>query len=156
MESAFYRCAGARNRNRTLRVHGINAPCLTAHKPPFPDLRIMLLISIILFITSITKFLPEQRVDRDRMIQSYARSSTSTKNSQNKTMHRRGRSAALNFRNHFGGHSVMVVVRASHRISSYSYSAKRYSVKRYSYSMAVLTAAMPIVDRGGSRELADQ
>jgi hypothetical protein len=27
--------------------------------------------------------------------------------------------------------------RASHRISSYSYSAKRYSVKRYSYSMAV-------------------
>ena len=44
----------------------------------------------------------------------------------------------------------------SHRISSYSYSAKRYSVKRYSvrrggrysYSMAVGTAAMPIVDRG--------
>ena len=32
----------------------------------------------------------------------------------------------------------------SHRISSYSYSAKRYSVKRYSYSMAVGTAAMPI------------
>ncbi len=31
----------------------------------------------------------------------------------------------------------MGVVRASHRISSYSYSAKRYSVKRYSYSMAV-------------------
>ncbi len=43
-------------------------------------------------------------------------------------------------------------VRASHRISSYSYSAKRYSVRRggrYSYSMAVLTSAMPIVDRGG-------
>jgi len=49
-----------------------------------------------------------------------------------------------------------MVVRASHRISSYSYSAKRYSVKRYSYSMAVLTAAMPTVDRGGSRLLADQ
>ena len=43
----------------------------------------------------------------------------------------------------------------SHRISSYSYSAKRYSAKRYSYSMAVGTAAMPIVDRGGLRETAD-
>ena len=81
---------GARARNRTLRVHGINAPCLTAHKPPFPNLRIMLLISIILFITSITKFLPEQRVDWDGMIQLRARSSTSTstststKNSQKK------------------------------------------------------------------------
>ena len=93
-------------------MHGINAPCLTAHKPPFPDLRITLLISIILFVTSITKFLPEQRVDRDGMIQLRARSSTSTstKNSQNKTMHRSGRSAALNLRNHFGGHSVMVAV----------------------------------------------
>ena len=50
---------------------------------------------------------------------------------------------------------VMRAVRASHRISSYSYSAKRYSVKRYSYSMAVGTAAMPIVDRGGLRETAD-
>jgi len=70
----------------------------------------MLLISTIL---SITKFPPEQRVDRDGMIQSYDRlsTSTSTKNSQNKTMHRSGRSAALNFRNHFGGHSVMVVGR---------------------------------------------
>ena len=29
-------------------------------------------------------------------------------------------------------------VRASHRISSYSYSAKRYSEKRYSYSKAVI------------------
>ncbi len=28
-------------------------------------------------------------------------------------------------------------------------------MKRYSYSMAVQTAAIPIVDRGGSRELAD-
>jgi mRNA interferase MazF len=37
--------------------------------------------------------------------------STSTKNSQNKIMHRSGRSTALDFRNHFGGHSVMVVVR---------------------------------------------
>jgi len=105
---------GARNRNRTPRVHGINAPCLTAHKPPFPNSRIMLLISVILSITSITKFLPEQRVDRDGMIQLRARSSTSTststKNSQNKTMHRSGRSASLNFRNHFGGHSVMVAV----------------------------------------------
>jgi hypothetical protein len=27
-------------------------------------------------------------------------------------MHRSGRPAALNFRNHFGGHSVMVVVLA--------------------------------------------
>ena len=80
----------------------------------------MLLISIILFITSITKFLPEQRVDRDGMIQLRARSSTSTststKNSQNKTMHRSGRSAALNFRNHFGGHSEMVAARAWQRM----------------------------------------
>jgi hypothetical protein len=51
---------GARNRNRTLRVHGINPTSVTAHKPPFPNSRIMLLISISL---SITKFLPEQRVD---------------------------------------------------------------------------------------------
>ena len=90
-------------------MHGINAPCLTAHKPPFPNSRIMLLISISL---SITKFLPEQRVDQDGMIQSHDGSSTSTststKNSQNKTMHRSGRSASLNFRNHFGGHSMMV------------------------------------------------
>jgi hypothetical protein len=88
-------------------VHGINATSVTAHKPPFPDSRIMLLISISL---SITKFLPEQRVDQDGMIQLSDRSSTSTKNSQNITMHRSGRSAAVNFRNHFGGHSVMVAV----------------------------------------------
>jgi hypothetical protein len=127
---------GARARNRTRRVHGINATCVTAHKPPFPNSRIILLISISL---SFTKFPPEHRVEQDGMRQSYDRSSTrtSTKNIQNKTMHRSGRSAALNLRNHFGGHSVMVAVRASHRISSYSYSAKRYSVKRYSYSMAV-------------------
>jgi hypothetical protein len=203
---------GARARNRTLRVHGINATFVTAHKPPFPDSRIMLLISVSL---SITKFPPEQRVDQDGMIQLDERSSTSTstaslststKKSQNKTMHRSGRSESLNFRNHFGGHSVMVAVRAicpspffssaalrrrkktdpqhgpcscqswprrheadggqeepdgrsvslpsglpgggvtcsyracvraSHWISSYSYSAKRYSVQRYSYSMAV-------------------
>ena len=91
-------------------VHGINATSVTAHKPPFPDSRIMLLTSVSL---SITEFPPEQRVDQDGMIQLDARSSTSTststKNSQNKTMHRSGRSAALNFRNHFGGHSVMVV-----------------------------------------------
>jgi hypothetical protein len=37
-------------------VHGINAPSVTAHKPPFPNSRIMLLISISL---SITKFQPE-------------------------------------------------------------------------------------------------
>jgi hypothetical protein len=78
----------------------------------------MLLISI---SQTITKFLPKQRVDQDGMIQLSVRSSTSTStstaslsastnNSQNKTMHRRGRSAALNFRNHFGGHSVMVAV----------------------------------------------
>ena len=82
------------------------------------DSRIMLLISVSL---SFTKFLPEQRVDQDGMIHSLARSSTSTKNIQNKTMHRSGRSAAFNFRNHFGGHSVMVAVRASqsHAHSSY-------------------------------------
>ncbi len=105
---------GARARNRTRRVHGINPTSVTAHKPPFPDSRIMLLISIRL---SITKFLPEQRVDQDGMIQlhdrprtSTASLSTSTKNSQNITMHRSGRSAALNLRNHFDGHSVMVAV----------------------------------------------
>jgi len=62
---------GARARNRTLRVHGINATSVTAHKPPFPYSRIMLLISIRL---SITKFLPDQRVDQDRMIQLLDRS----------------------------------------------------------------------------------
>jgi len=101
------------------RVHGINATSVTAHKPPFPYSRITLLISIRL---SITKFLLDQRVDQDGMIQLLDRSSTSTaslstitststKNSQNITMHRSGRSAAVNFRNHFGGHSVMVGVR---------------------------------------------
>jgi hypothetical protein len=107
---------GARARNRTLRVHGINATSVTAHKTPFPYSRIMLLISIRL---SITKFLLDQRVDQDGMIQLLDRSSTSTaslstitstKKSQNKTMHRSGRLAAVNFRNHFGGHSVMVAV----------------------------------------------
>jgi hypothetical protein len=56
-------------------------------------------------------------IDDNEMIQlphrsstSPASPSTSTKNSQNKTMHRSGRSAALNFRNFFGGHSVMVAV----------------------------------------------
>ena len=100
---------GARARKRTLRVHGINATSVTGTKPPFPNSRIMLLISI---IQSITKFPPKQRVDQDGLIQSHDRSSTSTstKNSQNKTMHRSGRSAALNFRNHFGGHSVMVAL----------------------------------------------
>jgi hypothetical protein len=28
---------GARARNRTFRVHGINATSVTAHKPPFPS-----------------------------------------------------------------------------------------------------------------------
>jgi hypothetical protein len=51
---------GARNRNPILRVHGINPTYVTAHKLPFPDSRIMLLFSI---SQSITKFLPEQRVD---------------------------------------------------------------------------------------------
>jgi hypothetical protein len=78
---------GARARNRTPRMYGINATSVTAHKPPFPDSRIMLLISISL---SITKFPPEQRVDQDGMIQLHDRSSTSTststKNSQNKTI----------------------------------------------------------------------
>jgi hypothetical protein len=50
----------ARNRNPILRVHGINPTYVTAHKLPFPDSRIMLLFSI---SQSITKFLPEQRVD---------------------------------------------------------------------------------------------
>jgi hypothetical protein len=77
----------------------------------------MLLISIRL---SVTKSLPDHRVDQDGMIQLLDRSSTntaslstitSTKNSQNITMHRSGRSAAVNFRNHFGGHLVMVAVR---------------------------------------------
>jgi hypothetical protein len=108
---------GNRNRNRTRRVHGINATSVTAYKPPFPNSRIMLLFSVSL---SITKFVPEQRVNQDGMIQLRDRSSTSTstaslststKNSQNITMHRSGRSAAVNFRNHFGGHSVMVAVR---------------------------------------------
>ncbi len=66
---------GARARNRTLRVHGINPTSVTAHKPPFPNSRIMLLISIRL---SVTKFPPEQRVDQDGMIQLHDRSSTST------------------------------------------------------------------------------
>jgi hypothetical protein len=67
----------------------------------------MLLIPVSL---SITKFLPEHRVDQDGMIQSHNRSST--KNSQKKTMHRSGRSAVLKFRIHFGGHSVMVALMA--------------------------------------------
>ena len=102
---------GTRARDRTLHVHGINATSVTAYKPPFPISRIMRLISVSL---SISQFLPEQRVDQDGMIQLHDRSSTSTststKNSQNITMHRSGRSAALDFRNHFGGHSVMVAV----------------------------------------------
>ena len=59
-------------------VHGINATCVTAHKPPFPNERIMLRISLIL---SFIKFRPEQRVDRDGMIQTLDRSSTSTSTS---------------------------------------------------------------------------
>ena len=112
---------GTPARNRTLRVHGINATCVTAHKPPFPNSRIMRLVSI---SQSMTKFPPEQRIDHNGMIQSHARSSTSTstststKNSQNKTMHRIGRSAAFNFRNSFGGHSVMVAVPRSCLFSS--------------------------------------
>jgi hypothetical protein len=62
---------GARARNRTRRVHGINPTSVTAHKPPFPNSRIMLLISIRL---SVTKFLPDQRVDQDGMIQLLDRS----------------------------------------------------------------------------------
>jgi hypothetical protein len=95
-------------------VHGINATSVTAHKPPFPNSRIMLLISI---SRSITKFPPEQRVVQNGMKQLHDRSSrststaslstsTSTKNIQNKTLHRIGRSAALNFRNFFGGGPV--------------------------------------------------
>jgi hypothetical protein len=47
--------------------------------------------------------------------------------------------------------SYRACVRASPRISSYSYSAKRYSVKRYSYSMAVRTAALFEAVRGNLR-----
>ena len=102
---------GARARNRTLRGPWHRCDLRYGPQPPFPNSRIMLLISVIL---SITKFPPEQRVEQDGMIQSHDRSSTSTstKNSQNKTMHRSGRPAALNFRNHFGGHSVIAVVLA--------------------------------------------
>jgi len=60
-QSALRNChvwVGARARHRTRRVHGIDATCVTAHKPPFPNSRIMLLISVRL---SITKFQPEQR-----------------------------------------------------------------------------------------------
>ena len=56
-------------------MHGSNPTCVTAHKLPFPDSRIMLPIFIIL---SITKFPPEQRVDQDGMIRSLDRSSTIT------------------------------------------------------------------------------
>jgi hypothetical protein len=52
-------------------VHGINATCVTAYKPTFPNSWIMLLISVSL---SITKFLPEQRVDWYGMIELDARS----------------------------------------------------------------------------------
>jgi hypothetical protein len=68
-------------RNRTLRVHGINPTSVTARKPPFPDSRIMLFISISL---SITKSPPEQRVDQDGMIQLHDRSSTSTSTKSSK------------------------------------------------------------------------
>ena len=61
---------GTRARNRTRRLHGINATCVTAHKPPFPNSRIMLLI----FSLSITKFPPEQRDDQDGMIRLHDRS----------------------------------------------------------------------------------
>ncbi len=63
-------------------VHGINATSVTAYKPPFPNSRIMLLISIIL---SITKFPPEQRVDQDGMIQLLDRSSTASLSSSTST-----------------------------------------------------------------------
>ena len=69
---------GTRARNRTRRVHGIKATRVTAHKPPFPNSRIMLLIS---FSLSITKFPPEQRDDQDGMIRLHDRSSTSTSTS---------------------------------------------------------------------------
>jgi hypothetical protein len=112
-------------------VHGINATSVTAHKPPFPNSRIMRLVSI---SQSMTKFPPEQRIDHNGMIQSHARSSTSTststKNSQNKTMHRIGRSAAFNFRNSFGGHSVMVAVRAICPSSLFSSAALRRKKNR--------------------------
>jgi hypothetical protein len=51
-----------------------------------------------------------QLLDRASTSTASLSTSTSAKNSQNKTMHRSGRSAALNLRNHFGGHSVMVAV----------------------------------------------
>ena len=69
---------GTRARNRTRRLHGINATCVTAHKPPFPNSRIMLLI---FFSLSITKFPPEQCDDQDGMIRLHDRSNTSTSTS---------------------------------------------------------------------------
>ena len=63
---------GARNRNRTPRVHGINATCVTAPKTCRSTTRGSCSLSPLSY--PFTKFLPEQRVDRDGMIQSHARS----------------------------------------------------------------------------------
>ena len=63
---------GARNRNRTLRVHGINATCVTAPKTCRSTTRGSCSLSPLSY--PFTKFLPEQRVDRDGMIQSHDRS----------------------------------------------------------------------------------
>jgi|LakMenE01Jun11ns_1017448.scaffolds.fasta_scaffold9413159_2 hypothetical protein len=41
-------------------------------------------------------------------------------------MHRSGRSAALNLRNHFGGHSVMVAVRPQNKTTRMSYDIGLY------------------------------
>ncbi|MBU6172631.1 MAG: hypothetical protein KGQ60_02450, partial [Planctomycetes bacterium] len=71
----------------------------------------------ILLRPSHCKFALNLRIDRADMVQCHDRSSTSTSTStsttniQNKTMHRSGRSTALDFSNFFGGHSVMVAVR---------------------------------------------
>ena len=85
---------GARNRNRTPRVHGINATCVTAPKTCRSTTRGSCSLSPLSY--PFTKFLPEQRVDRDGMIQSHVRSSTSTSTStkkiQNKPLHRSARS----------------------------------------------------------------
>ena len=95
-QSAVADGARNRNRNRTPRVHGINATCVTAPKTCRSTTRGSCSLSPLSY--PFTKFLPEQRVDRDGMIQSHDRSSTSTSTStstkkiQNKPLHRSARS----------------------------------------------------------------
>ena len=82
-QSAVADGARNRNRNRTPRVHGINATCVTAPKTCRSTTRGSCSLSPLSY--PFTKFLPEQRVDRDGMIQSHDRSSTSTSTSTKKS-----------------------------------------------------------------------